>query len=69
MPPRRHRKKIAFCKKIAFPKWDVVTALVLVLLLLHLVLMFAGGLPGVFWYYENFDYHGMGFPMAKYGSC
>lgn len=54
MPPRRHRKKIAFCKKIAFPKWDVVTALVLVLLLLHLVLMFAGGLPELFWYYENF---------------
>ena len=54
MPPRRHRKKIAFCKKIAFSQWNVVTALVLVLLLLHLVLMFAGGLPGVFWYYENF---------------
>lgn len=54
MPPRRHRKTIAFCKKIAFPKWDVVTALVLVLLLLHLVLMFAGGLPELFWYYENF---------------
>ena len=54
MPPRRHRKKIAFCKKIAFSQWNVVTALVLVLLLLHLVLMFAGGLPELFWYYENF---------------
>ena len=54
MPPRRHRKTIAFCKKIAFPKWDVVTALVLVLLLLHLVLMFAGGMPELFWYYQNF---------------
>ena len=54
MPPRRHRKTIAFCKKIAFPKWDVVTALVLVLLSLHLVLMFAGGLPELFWYYQNF---------------
>ena len=54
MPPRRHRKKIAFCKKIAFSQWNVVTALVLVLLLLHLVLMFAGGLPELFWYYQNF---------------
>ena len=54
MPPRRHRKKIAFCEKIAFSQWNVVTALVLVLLLLHLVLMFAGGLPELFWYYENF---------------
>ena len=54
MPPRRHRKKIAFCKKIAFSQWNVVTALVLVLLLLHLVLMFAGGMPELFWYYQNF---------------
>ena len=54
MPPRSHRKTIPHRKRIPFPKLDVVTGLVLVLLSLHLVFMFAGGLPEVFWYYENF---------------
>ena len=62
MPPRRHRKKIAFSQ------WNVVTALVLVLLLLHLVLMFAGGLPELFWYYQNFGLSWGVLPMGKCGS-
>ena len=71
MPPRRHRKRIshcktlAFCKKIAFSQWNVITALVLVLLSLHLVLMFAGGLPEVFWYYENFGLSWSGITHGK----
>ena len=65
MPPRRHRKKIAFCKKIAFSQWNVVTALVLVLLLLHLVLMFAGGMPELFWYYQNFGLSWEGITHGK----
>ena len=68
MPPRRHRKTIAFCKKIAFSQWNVVTALVLVLLLLHLVLMFAGGLPEYFGIMKTLDYHGVVLPMGKCGS-
>ena len=54
MPPRRHRKTKRHSKTKPFYQWNVVTALMLVLLLLQLVLMFAGGLPKVFWYYENF---------------
>jgi membrane associated rhomboid family serine protease len=54
MPPRRHRKTKRHSKTKPFYQWNVVTALMLVLLLLQLMLMFAGGLPKVFWYYENF---------------
>ncbi|MGB1873383.1 MAG: rhomboid family intramembrane serine protease [Akkermansiaceae bacterium] len=37
-----------------FAPWNVVVALIFALILVHLLLILAGGLPGSLWYYENF---------------